>query len=321
MNCCFTPFEIGQIKAHTYHGLGAAAISKILLKPDGKSHWCPQAVSDALHHLESDPKWRGERKKGTGKSNRKTTKQDDKALVKEMLQQRGKKKVTVRNLKKVVKPFRKVCRTTVSNRLRDAGYGKKPRRDKSLVPKTKGYRASRLEYANWVVSRPQKELNKWCYCDGTTWFLDRDEAEHEHSSRRALGSMVWRRIDGKDSLDEDTIGPSPYSKAQGEPVKVWGLLSMGILYVHILECGENMTSELYVEMVEDMFPEWIGNSRFLVQDFERAIRTADAKEAIQSVGLSLVEVYPKVSQDLNAIENAWISSFCLVSLPFCLMGG
>lgn len=231
--------------------------------------------------------------------------------MKEVLAQRGKKKVTVKALKKVIKPLRKVSKTTVGSRLRDAGFGKQPRRKKSLVAKAKGYRATRLEYARWVLSRPQKELDKWCYCDGTAWYLDRDESEHEHSVRRALGTMVWRRLDGKDSLDEDTIGPSAYSKAQGEPVKVWGLLSMGILFIHILDAGENMTSELYVEMVEDKFHEWLGNSKFLIQDFERAIRTKDAKEAIQQAGLSLVPEYPKVSQDLNAIENAWILSFCL----------
>ena len=29
-------FEIGQIKAHVYHGLGAAQIARIFVKADGK---------------------------------------------------------------------------------------------------------------------------------------------------------------------------------------------------------------------------------------------------------------------------------------------
>ena len=36
-NARLTPFEIGQIKAHVYHGLKGAAISRVLKKPDGKS--------------------------------------------------------------------------------------------------------------------------------------------------------------------------------------------------------------------------------------------------------------------------------------------
>ena len=31
-------FEIGQIKAHVYHGLGAAQIARILVKADGKDN-------------------------------------------------------------------------------------------------------------------------------------------------------------------------------------------------------------------------------------------------------------------------------------------
>ena len=30
------PFEMGQIRAHMYHGLGATGISRLLVKPDGK---------------------------------------------------------------------------------------------------------------------------------------------------------------------------------------------------------------------------------------------------------------------------------------------
>ncbi len=58
----FTPFEIGQIKAHVYHGMSGAAISRILCKRDGKSHWSETAVQDVVNKLEDEPSWRGERK-------------------------------------------------------------------------------------------------------------------------------------------------------------------------------------------------------------------------------------------------------------------
>ena len=54
----FTPFEIGQIKAHAYHGMSGAAISRILVKPKSTSgqlrgkNWSEQAVQDAMKKLQ-----------------------------------------------------------------------------------------------------------------------------------------------------------------------------------------------------------------------------------------------------------------------------
>ena len=56
-----SPFEIGQIKAHVHHGLGGAEISRLLLKPDGKSRWSETAVQVVINKLAVEPKWRGER--------------------------------------------------------------------------------------------------------------------------------------------------------------------------------------------------------------------------------------------------------------------
>ena len=35
----FTPFEVGQVKAHLHHGLGPGDIAKIIYKPDGKNRY------------------------------------------------------------------------------------------------------------------------------------------------------------------------------------------------------------------------------------------------------------------------------------------
>ena len=69
----FTPFEIGQIKAHAYHGMSGAAISRILVKPESTSSrlcrksWSEQAVQDAMKKLQDFPQWRGERDEGSGR--------------------------------------------------------------------------------------------------------------------------------------------------------------------------------------------------------------------------------------------------------------
>ena len=62
-----SPFDIGQVKAHLHHGLKGAAISRIMVKADGKSRWSEQAIQDAIKKLESNPKWRGEPRHGCSK--------------------------------------------------------------------------------------------------------------------------------------------------------------------------------------------------------------------------------------------------------------
>lgn len=57
-----TPFEIGQIEAHAYHGMSGAAISRILFKPKSTSGrlnmtWSEQAVQDAMRKLQHFPQW------------------------------------------------------------------------------------------------------------------------------------------------------------------------------------------------------------------------------------------------------------------------
>ena len=88
-----TPFEVGQIKAHAYHGLGAAAIAPLIVRSD-KSHPSLQNVVDVLHKLREKPAWRGERAKGSGRQ-RKTTRKLDKEIVRIVLRHRGENKVTV----------------------------------------------------------------------------------------------------------------------------------------------------------------------------------------------------------------------------------
>ena len=43
----------------------------------------------------------------------------------------------------------------------------------------------------------------------------------------------------------------------------------------------------------------------MVQDFERCLRSKGPLQALEKLGIELVEGYPKCSQDFNAIENCW----------------
>ena len=89
------------------------------------------------------------------------------------------------------------------------------------------------------------------------------------------------------------------------PVRIWGMLANGQLHIHILDAGEVMNQDLYVELIEAKFEEWLGGCCYLVQDFERAIRSEGPLLALEEMGVELVEGYPRASQDFNAIENCW----------------
>ena len=116
----FTAYEVGQVKAHMYHGLGPEAICGIITKADGKSHFSHTAVSRIIAKLKSSPSWRGDRQVGSGAA-RKTTAAEDRALVKGVLDNRGKRKVTGSSLQRTSPVARKLGRTAVEERLFDAG--------------------------------------------------------------------------------------------------------------------------------------------------------------------------------------------------------
>ena len=236
-----TPFEVGQIKAHLDHGLAATAIAAIVKKADG-AHVSVQGVCDAKAKLEEDPSWRGERAVGSGRP-RKTPPSMDKTIVREVFRARGRAKVTVAYLKKKYRALRPLSDSLVQDRLHEAGLQYLRRRRKTLVPGK--YKDSRMKFAARVKCMRESTLKRWAYSDGTVFFLDRDDADAESSSRAALGRFVWRRADGKDALSGDCVGPSSYTKGQGVPVRIWGLLAKGRLHVATLPEKQAMSRWWY----------------------------------------------------------------------------
>ena len=65
-------------------------------------------------------------------------------------------------------------------------------------------------------------------------------------------------------------------------------------------------------VIEKRFPTWLDDAfgadrakTFLVQDHEKPLWTAEPRSEMKKIGVSLLEQYPKCSQDMNAIEAAW----------------
>ena len=255
-----------------------------------------------MKKLESEPKWQGERAGGSGRP-RKTSKKQDKQMVNCVLRNRGREKITVMKVKRNFPALRDVSDTLVEDRLKEAELKYLRRRNKSKVGKL--YLQDRIDYCHAVMRKHQSTLDLWAYTDGTVYYLDRTEDEHEQSQVAALGAMVWRQSDRKDALYQDCLAPSSYNKAQGMPIRIWGMLACGVLHVHVLDKREIMNTELYCELIEDFFEDWMGNCTYLVCDFERCLRSAAAVAELERAGLQLVDGYPRCSQDFNAIENAW----------------
>ena len=296
------PFDIGQIKAHVHHGLSGAAISRILVQADGESQWSETAIQVAIRRIHANPEWRGDREEGSGRP-RETTKAQDRQLYNAVVKKRGKVKMTVAMLKKQFIWARCFGNTLLEERLFDAGLEWLRRRRKTIV--TENYIAERVAYCEAVGRKHQSTLDTWAYNDGTVFYLDRTKEENDHTQHAALGGWVWRRSDRSDAMYQDCLAPSSYKKAQGTPVRVWGVLAEGTLYIHVLEEGEVMDQTLYEELIEDRFEHWLGSCTYLVSDFERCLRSDGPLSALKKLQVTLVEGYPRCSQDFNAIENCW----------------
>ena len=284
-----SPFEVGQVKAHMEHDLGSTTIARHIKKADGKSFFEESAIRKCMKKLKENPGWRGEREEGSG-APRKTTTKQDKQIIQWVMDERGKQKVSVSRLKKQFPVLRCVSDSLVEDRLHDANLAFLRRVKKTIVAKK--HRAPRISYCRAVKRMHTKTLQSWAYTDGTVYYLDKTEADHEHTVRRALGTHVWRKSDNSDARWGDCVGPSVYNKAQGIPVRVWGMLASGVLNITVLEEGEVMDTTLYVELIEDSFDDWRFGCDYLVCDYEGCLRSEAAVDALERIGMTLVPDYP-----------------------------
>jgi hypothetical protein len=326
----FTPFLRGVIYGLLLAGWTYNEIAEEMEKPDGTQP-TQQAIAGVAKQLQTrgGMAWDGEASSSTTDTvgrPRITKDALDKAIRKVVFKFRGSKKVTVSFIQKVLKAARKVSCRTVARRLGEAGLAWLRRRRKTVVPQA--HLVSRMDFAAWTLARTADTLARWAYSDGTVFYLGRCQSEVENKNRGALGQFVWRQADGSDALFQDCVGPSSYWKAQGQPVKVWGLLLAGLLFIWVLPEDVNMTAVWYQWVIEHKFPIWIrkafGKKKakkgvFLVQDHEKCLWKDGPLQAMRDNGINLIKNYPKCSQDLNAIETAWreLRARLYVTQPVC----
>jgi len=129
------------------------------------------------------------------------------------------------------------------------------RRRKTLI--TAAHKLARCEFARRVRMLRMPTLEMWAYTDGTVFYVARTTVEKASTKRLALGPFVWRQTDGSDGLYEDRLGPSRYAKAQGMPIRVWGVLANGKLYTRVLPEGERMNGANYQQLARSTFGKWL----------------------------------------------------------------
>ena len=298
------PFEVGQIWALHREGFSHREIAERVTR--GRDSPGPSlcTIGDAVRRLDSDPTWTGGRECGSGRK-RNTTAAEDKCIVRAAKRHRGLRAINATSLQAIVPAARRVSRETVRRRLREAGLRYLRRRCKTLVPKESV--ASRLAWASWVKAQRAAYLRRWVFTDGVSFFCSRTAAEHESSTRAALGRFVWREPSSKDALFRDCVGPSSYVKGQGALVRMWGLLVHNKLYICVLPQGVALNRHVYTGIISNHFSRWLRRVRrpILVQDHERALWCDEPRAAMEEVGITVLEKHPKHSADLNAIENVW----------------
>ena len=285
-----SPFLRGVVYGAFLFGALPGDIVQTVTKPDGAA-MSEQAARDTIQLVESNGglKWDGD---ATALSEagrpRETTPAFDRKVTKLVFKHRGKMKVTVQLIKKKYPDARRYSDETIRRRLHEAGLKWMRRRRKTLVPAK--YKKPRVDWARWVLRRTASTLSRWMYTDGTVFYLAVTQSQQEDKVRAALGGGVWRMANGHDALYEDCVGPSSYAKAQGLPVRVWGLLIGGMLFICVLTEGDCMNRWWYEWIITHHFPRWMKKAwganhsgGYLVQDGEKALWTPEPRAAMQEV--------------------------------------
>ncbi len=288
----------------------SAEIQKTVNKKDGNRPHI-RAIDAVLAKKREAPDCRGQDSQAGGRP-RALTDAQQRQLVALVFKNRGRAVVTTAFSKRRLRFLRKVRSQTVCNALQAAGLKWLHRRRKAAVPRN--HKEPRLIYCRWLRKQTAAFLRNFAYTDGTTFYLARGPAEAMQKQRAALGPCVYRMANGKDGLWDENVGPSLHAKAQGLPVKIWGLFADGQLHYYVLPADgrktTNMNIKRYNALMKSKFAGWrrkcfprTSGRVNLVQDHERCLWHDSNATTLREAGFSLVKNFPKCSPNLNAIEG------------------
>ena len=310
-----TPFARGKIVGKAEVGVSTEHIRTAVRKKDG-SFGSNRAIRDVLAKAKSDPAWQGQDSSAGGRPQRLSA-AEVRALKQLIHEEVGVARVTIPYCRKRLPWLKRVSAETVRRTLHRLGLAWRLRRNKAAV--SKKYRPARRSYCRWVERQPRRDLLRWAYVDGTSFYLARTPEEHEDKQRASLGKHVWRLQTGQDSLEEKHVGASSYAKAQGLAIKIWGFFCGGRLEYYVLPKAltskgkvttQHMNGRRYRHMVRTKFAKWRRRCWprgrvFIAKDYERFLRHPATVEAEAEAGCDPIEQFPKCSPDFNAIEGWW----------------
>ncbi len=312
----FTLFARGRIVGKAEEGARRNNIRKEVLKKDG-TRANIRAIDGVLQRARSDPDWQGDDSVAGGRPQELSIK-EQRQVAKLIHEEVGLAKLNIPYLKKRLPFLRRCSKECVRQTLKRMGFVWRLRRGKAAIGKK--YKPERLDYSDWVLKQPQKELNRQAYVDGASFYLATTAEQHEDKQRACLGKHCYRLQTGEDSLEDRNVGASSYAKAQGLPIKIWGFFCDGHLEYYVLPkdytdkgklTTKHMNGELYRSMVQKQFAKWRktclprGGRVYVVKDYEKFLRSAETIAAETKAGCDQVPKYPKSSPDFNAIEGWW----------------
>ena len=257
----FTPAARNRTIGIRLAGAERENIRNTILKSDGQKGNL-RAIDQVLSNYEQDPDYDANNISSGGRPRSLTVEQEH-AVLKVLMRDVGKFVVTARYVKKKLLGMRLIPDKTIQRTFDRLGYAYRDRRRKAIIDDV--YKPARCTYAHWLLKQDQAFLNTFCYTDGTTFFLAADSAQYTDKTQAALGRKVWRLKDGSDALEDKNVGPSSYAKAQGQPVKIWGLLGNGHLEYFLLpevidhrgrKRSANMNGDRYEQMAKRSFKAW-----------------------------------------------------------------
>lgn len=221
---------------------------------------------------------------------RKTTKQLDRVLVRDVLANR---RASARSIAVVVEEQygAVLSPSTIRNRLHEAGLNGRSARKKPYL--SKKHREQRRAYARKLLKLSESDWQKMMFSDEASVQL------HGATGR----VWVWRKVD--EAFCDGTVKLSFPSSRQS--LMIWGCMSRaGVGTLHI--CEERVNGEYYQRMLQQEVPfskVWLGIKDVLwVQDNAPAHRHKKTKELLKTMGLNDLG-HPPNSPDLNPIEGVW----------------
>ena len=289
-------------------GMKFTEICKVVKKTD-RTHPTEGAVREIVKNF----KVKGKKKAGRPKGWRKTSKDEDKEILKAFHKTRPPGHgVTSRKVRNALpaKLKRKIGRKTVIRRLAAKGYT--PQKKRSKACQSEGNRRKRLAFSN---AHKDKTAQMWkntvqAVADFKDFTFYPKDLKPRHKQLRA----PWTYMRESERMKPEFQRPKRWFKkpdyAKTKKQKVWGMTtSTGKLQAVQVEMP--MTAEKFAVLVRTKIGPFLKRcfprrtEHQVLMDGEKFMHAPEAKRALAEWGIKAFPRWPPYSADLNPQEHVW----------------